>query len=90
MTLQYLIEPEDLSSIRLTCRACTASLNVPFTEYHYVPESCPYCKAEWFKRSAVEEVHQVTWVIQGLTAIQKWTKEGACAFSFEMCTPKPK
>ena len=52
---------DEILSVRLGCRKCKASLNVPFGENEYVPEVCPYCKETWFKNgSIVGSYHKIS------------------------------
>jgi hypothetical protein len=46
---RFLATPDDVISLRLTCIKCNASINLPWGDREYVPDTCPYCSEGWFK-----------------------------------------
>ena len=77
---------DEILSVRLGCRKCKASLNVPFGENEYVPEVCPYCKETWFKNGS-NDFNALHWLIQGITVLNGRSSEANCQIEMEMKQP---
>jgi hypothetical protein len=89
MTLQerYIANVRDILSIRLLCTKCKASLNVPFGKREYIPETCPYCKENWFRSGSTEHNH-LMWLLMAMSAFRDLKESQPCEVSLELPRPE--
>jgi ribosomal protein S27AE len=76
-------EPKDVISIRLTCGRCNASLNLPWGDREYVPDTCPYCNEGWFKAGSSDRKF-ITWLIQSMNGLRQRGSDASCGVHFEL------
>lgn len=88
MTLskRYLLGFDEIRSLRITCTACQASLNLPISKIGYAPERCPSCREnDWFHKNGVEHT-AVLRLLDDITMLRD-RKSPACLLSFETDQP---
>jgi hypothetical protein len=89
MTLEqrYVADVNDIIAIRLTCNKCTASINIPFSQRDYLPESCPYCRESWFIPKS-NDFNHTAWLLAGISSLRERGENQPCQIAFELPMPK--
>jgi hypothetical protein len=80
---RFYAEPKDISAIRLTCKECQSSTAIPIGTREYVPESCAYCKTQWFDKASTD-FQLVGWLLQGLSGLKQRKAGAACGIHLEL------
>ena len=82
----YIFEAGEILSIKLTCRKCSVSINIPLNPPEFVPIECPYCKKEWLEEGTAD-YKSLQALLHHLIIIKNRSKETNCHIQFEINQP---
>jgi hypothetical protein len=79
------IDASDFQEIELQCRACSARVAWDLRSTP-VPDNCPLCGVEWFKRGASDDSRKVSLLdlIDALRKLKDNFKEVGCSVVFRL------
>ena len=79
---------QDVQSLRMTCEACKASLNIPLADIRKpLTNCCPYCDKIWFQPSNSYANH-VQQLVDSVRALKTNSKDASCKLDLEIDQPE--